>query len=53
MGYRFKKLLGDGYIDLMAYNDETLIAEKLKIILESKLRNSCMKDYYNLYFCSF
>lgn len=48
--YQYKKLFEDDYIDLMAYNYETIIAEKLQIILELKLRNSRMKDYYDLYY---
>lgn len=48
--YQYKKLLEDGYIDLMTYNYETIIAEKLQTVLELKLRNSRMKDYYDLYF---
>lgn len=48
--YRYKKIFEDGYIDLIAYNYETIIAEKLQAILELKLRNSRMKDYYDLYY---
>lgn len=48
--YRYKKVFEDGYIDIIAYNYETIIAEKLQAILELKLRNSRMKDYYDLYY---
>jgi len=34
----------------LSYNQETIIAEKLQAVLERKLTNSRMKDYYDLYF---
>ena len=48
--YRYKKLFDDTYIDILSYNEETIIAEKLQAILERKINNSRMKDYYDLYF---
>ncbi len=48
--YKYKKLFDDSYIDILSYNQETIIAEKLQSILERKTKNSRMKDYYDLYF---
>lgn len=48
--YKYKKLFDESYIDILSYNQETIIAEKLQAILERKTQNSRMKDYYDLYF---
>lgn len=48
--YKYKKLFDNSYIDILSYNQETIIAEKLQAILERKITNSRMKDYYDLYF---
>ena len=48
--YKYKKLFDNSYINILSYNQETIIAEKLQSILERKLTNSRMKDYYDLYF---
>lgn len=48
--YKYKKLFDNSYIDILSYNQETIIAEKLQAILERKTQNSRMKDYYDLYF---
>lgn len=48
--YKYKKLFDNSYIDILSYNQETIIAEKLQSILERKITNSRMKDYYDLYF---
>ncbi len=48
--YNYKKLFDDSYIDILSYNQETIIAEKLQGILERKTQNRRMKDYYDLYF---
>ena len=48
--YQYKKLFDNNYIDILSYNQETIIAEKLQAILERKITNSRMKDYYDLYF---
>ncbi len=48
--YKYKKLFDNSYIDILSYNQETIIAEKLQSILERKVTNSRMKDYYDLYF---
>lgn len=48
--YKYKKLFDNSYINILSYNQETIIAEKLQSILERKVTNSRMKDYYDLYF---
>lgn len=48
--YSYKKLLEEEYISLMTYNFETIIAEKLQSILDKKIVNSRMKDYYDIYY---
>lgn len=48
--YKYKKLFDDSYIDIYSYNQETIIAEKFQTIIERKIANSRMKDYYDLYF---
>lgn len=48
--YKYKKIFDDSYVDILSYNQETIIAEKLQAILERKIVNSRMKDYYDLYF---
>lgn len=48
--YSYKKILEDEYISLMSYNIETIIAEKLQSVLDKKIGNSRMKDFYDLYY---
>lgn len=48
--YKYKTILEDNYIDIYAYNNETIIAEKLEKILKRKTTNSRMKDYYDIYY---
>ena len=48
--YSYKKILENEYISVMAYNNETIIAEKLQSILDRKIGNSRMKDYYDIYY---
>lgn len=47
--YSYKKILENETISLLAYNQETIIAEKLQSILDKKIGNSRMKDFYDLY----
>lgn len=48
--YHYKRMFEEEWIELMAYNYETVIAEKLQSILDLKLQNSRMKDYYDIYY---
>ena len=47
--YKYLPLLGDNYIDLYAYNMETVLAEKIETILSRLELNGRMKDFYDIY----
>ena len=49
INYSYKSILNDESFNILAYNPETIIAEKLESILELGVTNSRMKDYYDLY----
>lgn len=48
--YQYKKIMDEGYISLMAYNMESIIAEKIQAILFLKKINSRMKDFYDIHY---
>lgn len=48
--YSYKKILENEYISVMAYNNETILAEKIQSILDKKIGNSRMKDFYDIYY---
>ncbi len=47
--YKYIPLLGDNYIDLYAYNIETVLAEKIETILSRVELNGRMRDFYDIY----
>ena len=47
--YRFKLMLEDRTIDIMAYNLETVLAEKLESIITRTVTNTRMRDFYDIY----
>lgn len=47
--YRFKLLLEDREISVLAYNLETVIAEKLETIVSRGDQNTRPRDYYDVY----
>jgi len=47
--YKYRPILGDGYVNVWSYNIETVIAEKLETILRRAEANSRIRDYYDLY----
>lgn len=47
--YKYKTLIDNKEINLLAYNLETVIAEKLHSILSKGETTSRMKDYYDIY----
>lgn len=49
ISYGHKLLLEDRTIEIMAYNVETIIAEKLETIVSRGLLNTRLKDFYDLY----
>lgn len=47
--YSFRLLLEDRSISILAYNLETVLAEKLETILSRGTANTRMRDYYDVY----
>ncbi|MBR2138615.1 MAG: nucleotidyl transferase AbiEii/AbiGii toxin family protein [Bacilli bacterium] len=47
--FKYIPLLGDGYINVYAYNIETVLAEKLETILSRLELNGRMRDFYDIY----
>lgn len=48
--YNYKMMFEDKEIKILAYNIETIIAEKLQTVISRSVLNSRMKDYYDLYY---
>lgn len=49
INYKYKLLVENRNINVLAYNLETVLAEKLETVLTRGERNSRMKDYYDIY----
>jgi len=47
--YSFKLLFENKYINILAYNIETVLAEKFETIITRGITNSRMRDYYDIY----
>lgn len=47
--YQFKLLLEDRYISILAYNLETIMAEKLETVISRGDQNTRLRDYYDIY----
>lgn len=47
--YRFDLLLEDRSIEILAYNIETVIAEKFETIIARGIANTRMRDFYDIY----
>lgn len=47
--YKYLPLLGDYYVDLYAYNMETILAEKIETILNRLELNGRTRDIYDIY----
>jgi len=47
--YKFKLMFEDRYLDIMAYNIETVLAEKFETILARGTVNTRMRDFYDVY----
>jgi predicted nucleotidyltransferase component of viral defense system len=50
--YRFSLMLEDRKIDILAYNLETVLAEKYETILRRSILNTRIRDYYDVYILS-
>ena len=48
--YDYKMIFEDRVLKIMAYNIETIIAEKFQTVISLGILNSRMKDYYDLYY---
>ena len=49
VSYSFKKLFGEGTINLLAYNIETILAEKVETVLQRAELNTRIRDFYDIY----
>ena len=47
--YSYKLMFVDRYIQLLSYNLETVLAEKLETIVRRHLTNTRMRDFYDVY----
>lgn len=47
--YSYKTILDDDEIDVMAYNTETIVAEKYETIIRRNIGTSRARDFYDLY----
>ena len=47
--YSYKTILHDDEIDIMAYNTETIIAEKYETVIRRNIGTSRARDFYDLY----
>ena len=47
--YPFKLMFEDRSIDIMAYNVETILAEKFETIITRSTTNTRMRDFYDIY----
>ncbi len=47
--YQFKLLLENRYIDILAYNLETVLAEKMETVISRGALNTRMRDFYDLH----
>jgi predicted nucleotidyltransferase component of viral defense system len=46
---QYKLLLDDSYIELRAYNIETILAEKLNTLFDRYISNTRMRDFYDIW----
>jgi predicted nucleotidyltransferase component of viral defense system len=47
--YKYPTIFGDGEINVIAYNLETILAEKYETIIRRNIGNTRARDYYDLY----
>jgi len=47
--YSFKLMLEDRFIDVWAYNLETVLAEKLETVISRNITNTRMRDFYDIH----
>ena len=49
INYSYKSLFDNEMIDVMAYNPETIVAEKYETVLRRNIANTRARDFYDLY----
>jgi len=47
--YGYKLMFGDKTINIMAYNLETILAEKFETVISRSVTNTRMKDFYDIF----
>ena len=47
--FKYKCMFDDSYISIMAFNKETIIAEKFETFITDNILNTSTKDFYDLY----
>ena len=47
--FKYKCMFDDAYINIMAFNLETIIAEKFETFITDNIMNTRNKDFYDLY----
>ena len=47
--FKYKCMFDDSYISVMAFNKETIIAEKFETFITDNIMNTRAKDFYDLY----
>ena len=47
--FKYKCMFDDSYISIMAFNKETIIAEKFETFITDNILNTRAKDFYDLY----
>jgi hypothetical protein len=47
--YKYKQMIDKKIIEIKSYTIETLLAEKLQTIMDKRIGNSRMKDFYDIY----
>ena len=49
LNFRYKCMFDDAYVNIMAFNKETIIAEKFETFITDNIMNTRAKDFYDLY----
>ena len=49
VAYKYPTIFGDGEIDVIAYNLETILAEKYETVIRRNIGNTRARDFYDLY----
>lgn len=51
INYSFPLIFENRSIPILAYNLETLLAEKFKTVIDRAKENTRMRDFYDLFYC--